>query len=127
MANVNQMSYRGIGKNEAGNIGMAASVAGGYVAVDGPRLHRIKKNEMKQWRDGAEVNGQDTSDLDAMHKLQSGDYVGVCDPNEHYSGNTYLILCVPAGGPLAEEGFSLPESLVNELAPMLTQAGYTIA
>lgn len=87
----------------------------------------MSEKAMRNCLDSAEVNGLDTGDLDAMHKLQGGDYVGICDPEERYSDGDYLILCVPAGGPLDDEGFSLPESLVDELRPMLEASGYHVA
>jgi hypothetical protein len=131
MAIVNDMSYRGITQRTAEWIGMAASVAGGYVAVNGPRIERIDAETIKKidkmidhWsRQGCEVDDMERDRAETLagtHSLQGGDYSRVIPDG----GCGHYVLCVPAGGPLADEGYSLPSSLVEELIPILAAAGY---
>jgi hypothetical protein len=128
MSKHNGMSYRGITQKTAEWIGMAASVAGGYIAVDGPRLRRTSAADVQQMQsmvDASRDRGFDEPDLlDEIarltrHDIHGGDYCVIGD-----EGDDHLILVVPAGGPLATEGYSLPASLIEELLPLLSAAGY---
>ena len=149
MSIIDDMSYRGITQEIAQGIGMAASVAGGYVAIDGPRLRRMTRQSLADDLAYADVDRRAGRHTDATeredyaqkqfgHRIQGGDGVLIIDPaaTEVFDGEerkrhppyTYAdagyVLCVPADGPLADEGYSLPAALIAELLPLLRAAGY---
>lgn len=111
MSIVNGMSFRAITQRQAEWIGMAASVAGGYVAVNGTRLSRVESPPPLR-------NNHDDYDFDCHQKeweyiwenypydIQGGDHAGF--------GGECLVLCVPAGGPLCKEGWSIPAKMVAD-------------
>jgi len=127
---MSKMQCKAISRRKAEWIGMAAAVAGGYVAVDGPRIGRLNHheyralledacNDMVAWR-----REQTLAELAQYHQLARGDYARVLP---YQSPDADLVLVVPADHPLAEEGYSLPASLVRELIPALQEAGYETA
>lgn len=116
------MTYRGITQRAAEWIGMAASVAGGYVAIDGPRVGRMSAEDLDRRFPGGEWDDPDTVANDRLSRHRSGDgYVYAVNP--YYSAHD-LILCVPDSAGLATEGYAIPAALIDELRPMLAEAGY---
>jgi hypothetical protein len=122
-----KMTYRGITQRTAEWIGMAASVAGGYVAVDGPRIVRTPYAEIREmrerWYDDPNPEIGEILERTGRHQLRGGDYVGISDCDS--IGD--LILCVPATVVLASKGYQLPEDFVASIQPMLSARGYPVA
>ena len=94
------MVYRAIDNKTAGWIGNAASVAGGYVAVEGPRLF--------------------------SHSLAVDPDFDVEDCRLGFLNGDLLVMRVPADAGLATEGRAIPEHVLRELRPQLVAAGYAI-
>src|SRR5690606_3263402 len=111
-------------------IANAVAVIGGYVAVDGPRIGRLNHHEYRALREDAFNDmvawrrEQTLAELAQYHQLARGDYARVLP---YQSPDADLVMVVPADHPLAEEGYSLPASLVRELIPALQAAGYDTA
>ena len=93
--------YRAISQKTAEWIGNAASVAGGYVAVEGPRLF--------------------------SHSLAvDPNFFDVEDCRLGFLNGDLLVMRVPADAGLATEGRAIPEHVLRELRPQLASAGYAI-
>lgn len=123
------MIYRAISLRKAQWIGNAATVLGGYVAVDGPRVERITSEEHRDLLDDADEGlYASAEDVRGWHRLAgSGDYVrAVTDPS-HQGRDTLLIMRVPADHPLGTEGFGLPNTILGDLRAALEAAGYAEA
>ena len=124
------MACKAITRGTAQWIGWAAMAAGGYIAVDGPRIERISRDEYRAIREDAENDTVRWRKADARrlaaayHELPSGDYARVLPCR---SWDADLVMVVPADHPLAQHGYSLPASLVRELIPALQAAGYDTA
>jgi len=124
------LACRAITQRQAEHIGMAAAVAGGYVAVDGPRVERIDRDAYRAIVEDAENDAvrwrrEDARRLAAAyHKLPSGDYVRIVSPGGYHD---HLILVIPPDDPLARYGYALPPSVVRDLIPLLEAAGYDTA
>lgn len=124
------MACKAITRRTAEWIGNAAAVLGGYIAVDGPRIERISRDEYRAIREDAENDTARRRRKDARrlaaayHELPGGDYARVLP---YRSGDADLVMVVPADHPLAEHGYGLPASLVRELIPALQAAGYDTA
>lgn len=120
-----ELHLRAITQRQAEHIGMAAAMAGGYVAVDGPRVERIDRDAYRAIVEDAENDAvrwrrEDARRLAAAyHELPSGDYVRIVSPGGCHD---HLILVIPPDNPLAEYGYALPPSVVRDLIPLL--AGY---
>lgn len=122
--------YRAISRKDAEWIGNAAAVAGGYVAIDGPRINRISAKTYAERRDEIErgyASGlnedyvrEEEADLSRYrHVLQGGDRAAVSQSGDY-------VLRVPTNGPLSHMGYSIPASLIEELTPALQAAGYDV-
>ena len=111
------MKYRGITQKTAEWIGMAASVADGYVAIDGPRVLRMSGESVEHYWRGAE------NDAPPMTLCPDGHYV-VRD-NSIFSGQD-LIMAVPEGAGLADEGYPIPLQFMALLRPEMEAAGYAV-
>lgn len=132
MSKLNGLSWRAITLNQAHWVGNAAAVAGGYIAVNGPRLLRVsaedRQRDEAEWsRIAAEYGTAAVSALrekiDSLTPIQGGDYAAVAT-GEYASESEYLVLAVPADGPLHDIGWSIPQTLIRELLPMLESGGY---
>lgn len=128
MSTHNGMSYRAISQEQANWIGNAASAAGGYVAVDGPRIARMPASHYSDLTDEIERcynagldaeyrSGREAERAKYRHKLQGGDHAAVSERGDY-------VLRVPEGGPLHDMGYPIPASLINELIPLLRDSGY---
>src|SRR5690606_21296529 len=121
------MACRAITQRQAEHIGMAAAMAGGYVAVNGPRAERMDRDAYRALREDAENDAvrwrrEDARRLAAAyHELPSGEYVRIVS---HGGYHDHLILVIPPDDPLAEYGYALPPSVVRDLIPLLEAAGY---
>jgi len=121
---------KAITRRKAEWIGYAAMVAGGYIAVDGPRIERISRDAYRAIREDAENETVRWRKADARrlaaayHELPGGDYARVLP---YRSWDADFVMVVPADHPLAKHGYSLPASLVRELIPALQAAGYNTA
>lgn len=123
-----RMAVKAISQRTAEYLGYAPAVAGGYVAVNGPRIERIEGSWYREMKGDAE--DPDTpierreeikQQLEQYHRLpQSGDYARIAP--QGYGGD--LVLVVPADHPIAQHGYALPTSLIAELIPHLEAAGY---
>ena len=124
------MACKAVTRRKAQWIGWAAMAAGGYIAVDGPRLERIGRDAYRAIVEDAEHDAvrwrrEHARRLAAAyHELPGGDYARVLP---YRSWDADLVMVVPAGHPLAQHGYSLPASLVRELIPALQAAGYNTA
>jgi hypothetical protein len=98
------IEYRVISKNDAQWLGNAASVAGGFVAVVGPRL---SVGTLRHRLDGR-PHPSDNAVHVAMPTHFAREYCIATN------GVEYLLMCVPADGPLCEMGQHVPESVVAE-------------
>lgn len=128
MATNTRAVCRGISRQTAEWIGMAAAAAGGYVAVKGPGIERITPDHYRVLRDDANdpvkwLAENAREELERYHHLEEGGYARIVSAPSHHHADDY-ILVVPAGGPFSEEGYALPSSLIAELIPDLQAAGY---
>ena len=110
------MKYRGITKKTAEWIGMGASVLGGYVAIDGPRILRMSGESVEHYWRGNE------KDAPPMTLCPDGNYV-VRD-NYIFSGQD-LIMAVPDSA-VADEGYPIPLQFMALLRPEMEAAGYAV-
>jgi hypothetical protein len=124
------MKYRLIDQKTAEWIGMAASVAGGWIAVDmhlaeisaaDAECYPIDSDGMRHYSsiDPSDPAGDEEFPL---HPLGSGNLIAYGPPIRRQR----LLMCVPDTAGLAEEGEAAPQSLVEELRPKLEAAGYNI-
>ncbi len=118
-------TYRLIDRQTAEWIGMAASVAGGWIAVD---LHlgvigEIDADSYPEDATGRYIPDRDPSgDEIRLHPLPNGDLVG----HGPATPRTRLLMCVPDDAGLATEGEAAPASLIADLRPTLESAGYAV-
>jgi hypothetical protein len=108
---------------------MSASVAGGYVAINGPRIERITRDQYAMIEDEVHRIATDgCADHDYAdeqrgllgayrHKLPHGDRARVSD-----AGN--YVLKAQADAHMASMGYAIPESMIDEVQALLRQAGY---
>ena len=92
------MVYRAIDTKTAQWIGNAAAVAGGYVAVEGPRLF--------------------------AHSLALAGVLDVQDCRLGFLNGVLFVMRVPPTSGLADAGREIPERVLIELRPQLAAAGY---
>ena len=124
------MACRAITRLQAEHLGMAAAMAGGYVAVDGPRVELIDRYAYRAIVEDAETDDvrwrrEDARRLAAAyHELPSGKYARIVSPGGY---DDHLILVIPPDDPLAKYGYALPPSVVRDLIPLLDAAGYDTA
>jgi hypothetical protein len=123
-------SYRVITRKQAENLGMAASVAGGYVAINGPRIDRISRDEYARIQGEVEristdgCSDQQYADEQSSllrsyrHALRGGDHAAISAAGDG------LLLKAPADMRMAEMGWPVPASMLEEIKALLTQAGY---
>lgn len=123
-------SYRAITRQQAEYLGMSASVAGGYVAVNGPRIDRMSRAEYERISAEVERIGNDgcsdqqyaDEQMDLLrsyrHTLRGGDRAAVSASGDR------LVLRAPADARMAEMGWPVPTSMLDEVQGLLRQAGY---
>src|SRR5690606_31984125 len=104
------MTCRAISRRTAEYLAYAPALAGGYVAVDGPRIQRIDASWYRELRevegnpDASESRREDARrELEQYHQLpRSGDYARIA-PKGH--GDDH-VLVVPADHPIAQHGYA---------------------
>lgn len=107
----------------------APSVAGGYIALDGPRIERIGKAEYDAMIDeayGEHAHGDWVTELrsdcaEYVHSMPGGDRVRIA--HDHYAGHG-LVMRVPSDSGFARDGYAVPASLLPALTAALRDAGY---
>lgn len=120
------MKLSAISRRKAEWIGMAASVAGGFVAVahDAPRLCYVSREQMARWkRYAADGDEAVAAYIRRCHHVAGRGWLYLTlDPGR----NAEYILAAPAGHGLAHDGVPVPRSLRGEVVAALRAAGYSI-
>lgn len=110
MSKINGMSWRAITRKQAEYVGMAASVAGGFVAVEGDGLARVATEKLPP--------NADDYDYDCLRQfhdeMAENNAVEIQGGDCAFIGGEYLVMCVPADAGLADMGWSIPAKLVDQ-------------
>lgn len=118
MAKYQGMQWRAITKRKAEYIGMAASVAGGFIAVDGDRLGRHSAPKLPDYPDDLDYQ-QYEQERDTLRefgavRIAGGDYAWVDEGSRDVSwAGGYLVMAVPDDTGFADNGWSIPVELVE--------------
>lgn len=114
MTTETKMVYRAISNKTAQWIGMAASVAGGWIDVDDDTyLVDIEKKGMLDHYEKCNDGSLEDAEADYPHIDATGNRFRLVHFAES-RGPCCLIMCVPESSGLASEGWALPDSLVAE-------------